>query len=79
MAGTASSALEHVAGLLPHHVRRAEQNRRIEVPLHGDGPQRFPRLVEGHPPVQPDHVCATLLDNLVESAGPGCEVYDRNT
>ena len=58
---------------------RAEQQRRLEVPLHAAfGADELPGAIDRDPPIDADHVAAGLGHLLQQVRGPSAEVDRRH-
>ena len=77
--GPPADAIEDVLGLVEHPARRSQQQRRIEVALHGAiEADVLPRLVNRHAPVHADDVAARLAQLREHRRRPGAEVNRRH-
>src|SRR4051812_13846786 len=74
----AADAVEDVFGAVEHPARRPEQQRRIQIALHGAiEADVFPRLVDRHAPIDADHIATRLAQFLEHRGGAGTEVNGR--
>ena len=78
VAGRGGTGLEDLAGPLEHHLGRREDQRRVEVALHGAAADPLDARGERHPPVDADDVGAGLTHQVEDLAGADAEVDARH-
>src|SRR5581483_3855097 len=79
MSGTTSGAVENFLCTRLHMAPIREKNHWIQIALNTAAiPQSVPAFIERHPPVEPNHIGASLLHRGKQGGCVGSEINDRS-